>query len=148
MRKRLIISQILVLLLALGIRLLGFGWVLIILVLTPYGWACAAVIITVLMTAAVLSTAQGPVRWRRCTWWLLALADAGLLVFAWCAADTGNIYDSASEQLVPLALLLTGDNHVSGTEQAIYATTATVSIVLFAVAAVAALVVAVAGRRR
>ncbi|UFS96335.1 hypothetical protein [Nocardia huaxiensis] len=146
MRGLLITSQILVLLLSLGARLLGFGLFTFILIVTPIGWACAAVVLALLVTVAIMATARGQVRLRSATLSLLAAADAAMLVFALCAVDYGDINDSSKAHMVPLHTLVTGDEHVSGTTETVYLAVEAVSLVAFLLTFVAAFAFAIAGR--
>ncbi|MEV6102343.1 hypothetical protein [Nocardia sp. NPDC051981] len=135
-RLVLVISQVAVVLVALGVRFAAPGWWLAIVVMS-FGIVAAVVLAPMLVAGTIAISFAPSLRLR--TLAALAVADLALLVFTLALPDFTDQYD---DHLVPLAALATGDGNVSAGAATVFESIAGWSVLVYLVASIAVLVLA------
>ncbi len=141
-RSLLVVGQVLVVLFALGVRVLAPGWWLVILFIS-FGVA-ALIVLSPLLVAISVALALAPTLRPR-SLLALAAADLSLLVFALTLPD---FTDVADRYPVPLAALTTGDGEVSRAAADTFSTVAGCAALAYVAAAALTVVFAVLDQRR
>ncbi|MBF6137519.1 hypothetical protein IU501_31580 [Nocardia otitidiscaviarum] len=141
-RSALLIGQLLVVLLALGVRVLAPGWWLVI-VFMSLG-VVAVIVLAPLLVAVSVAAALAPTLRPR-SLLALAAADLSLLAFALTLPDFTDVPDRYP---VPLATLATGDGEVSRAAADTFGTVAGCAVLTYVAAAALTVVFAVLDQRR
>lgn len=136
-RSLLVISQIVVVLLAIAVRMLAPGWWFVIIIMS-FGLV-AAISLAPLLLAAIMATVFAP-SLRPHTLVTLVVADLAALSFALTMTD---FTDQSDDHLVPLAALVTGDGNVSASAASIFDSVAGWSCIVGIVAGIAVAVLSV-----